>query len=94
MSEATAFTLHSVKGSFTGAAINRTPRVRKLLSRISDAIDAHRPILLERAGQSAARLTTHLRLLFVRLADGRTVPLVPPLVRAGPEKPAPSELSP
>lgn len=92
-SEATAFALHFVSSSFTGAAIERTVRMTQLLSQIFDVIDAHRRGPLDREGQAAARFTTHLRYLFVRLADGRPVPLAPPLVRAALEESAPGVMA-
>lgn len=79
--EATAFALHFVSASFTGAVLDRTVTMTQALTAIFDDLDAHRPTPIDREGEAAARFVTHLRYLFVRLAEGRRVTDVPSPVR-------------
>lgn len=79
--EATAFALHFVSANFTGAVLDRTVAMTQALTQTFDLLDVRRTTPIDRQGEAATRFVTHLRYLFVRLAEGKDVPDAPALVR-------------
>ena len=78
--EATAFAMHFVSNHFSRAGIDRTVAMTQSISSALDIIEEN-GARLDRSGPAVARFVTHLRFLFVRLADGQAVPEAPPFVR-------------
>ncbi|MFC0672355.1 BglG family transcription antiterminator [Brachybacterium hainanense] len=78
--EATAFALHFVSATFSGEVLDRTVSMTQALAEIFDVLEEETGTRLDRESEAAARFVTHLRFLFVRLADGRKVTVAPALV--------------
>lgn len=90
--EATAFALHFVSATFSGAALDRTVSMTEALSTTFDLLDERLSAPLDRNSQSVARFVTHLRYLFVRLAEGRDVTVVPGLMNDALESSVPETM--
>lgn len=69
--EATAFALHFVSATFTGAVLDRTMTMTRSLTQIFDHLDESLGAPLDRNSEAATRFVTHLRYLFVRLSEDR-----------------------
>jgi len=91
--EAAAFALHFVSAGFTGAVLDRTVTMTQSLTEIFDLLDGRLDGPLDRDGEAAARFVTHLRYLFVRLAEGRRVHDVPPLMQGALETSVPATMA-
>ncbi|MDO5032314.1 PRD domain-containing protein [Corynebacterium sp.] len=68
-SEAVALTLHLVNAGFTVGDLSGTYRMTGLIQQILDIIGSHNGIVLNSEDISVARFITHLRYLFVRMAE-------------------------
>lgn len=79
--EATAFALHFVSVNFSHQVIDRTVQMTQSLAEIFALIESYRGCSLDSGSAAAARFVTHLRYLFVRLAEGSEVAEAPQLVQ-------------
>ncbi|MFW9181080.1 PRD domain-containing protein [Corynebacterium striatum] len=68
-SEAVALTLHLVNAGFTVGDLSGTYRMTGLIQQLLDIIGSHNGVELESEDLSVARFITHLRYLFVRMAE-------------------------
>lgn len=69
--EAVSLALHLVNAGFAGEGLARTVGMTERLTQILSIVEGHLGLELDRDSMAVARFVTHLRYLFVRIAQGR-----------------------